>query len=257
MFDNISIFHIHEAKLSRDSDCYSREVHRIADFLYSIQLSGYLVWATALNFKGRHCEVHRIQKLGRDRIEVQEAVFHPDLPAQTTEQQVIDGQGTLSQGRNILTSVFVPYVFTSKPFVRGIKASVSCRAVQNVFCFSEWPIGTYGLPQPITGCPLSGSAAWQWREGYRRHDTEDSKPSNSWSDSLHFPGDYSRDTITQHFCMKIDSGGEGNWPAGSYCIFKKYDCPEGTPHGYSGSETKCLVSFVSQTTEAANVVSSS
>ncbi|KAI8506267.1 hypothetical protein Bbelb_156940, partial [Branchiostoma belcheri] len=94
----------------------------------------------------------------------------------------------------------------------------------------EWPTGTYGLPRTNTGCPEP--AGVNWRTGVRRHDTEDTASSNSWSSGLHFDGGMWRNDMEQKFCMKtISSDGSGSWPSGSYCIFRKYWCPSGFQPG--------------------------
>ncbi|CAH1232650.1 Hypp485 [Branchiostoma lanceolatum] len=89
----------------------------------------------------------------------------------------------------------------------------------------EWPRGSYGLPRTNTGCPVAANA--RWRDGLRHHDTEDDDNSNQWSSGIHFDGGYGGN-MDQKFCMKTEASmGEGNWPAGNYCIFKKGNCPAG------------------------------
>nr|AIR07876.1 apextrin-like protein 1 [Branchiostoma japonicum] len=94
----------------------------------------------------------------------------------------------------------------------------------------QWPTGTYGLPRTNTGCPVAAGA--RWRTGVRKHDTEDDDASNQWTNGLHFDGEFGRNNMKQKFCMKTSSGdGDGNWPRGSYCIFKKGGCPRGFQSG--------------------------
>ena len=88
--------------------------------------------------------------------------------------------------------------------------------------FAGWPAGTYGLPKTDTGCPVA--AGVQWSPGYKFHDTA---AGNEWSSGIHFDEGYSTDNSKQHFCMKTERGGLGEWPRGSYCIFKKGTCPSG------------------------------
>ena len=90
----------------------------------------------------------------------------------------------------------------------------------------EWPKGTYGLPKTNSGCPVA--AGVNWYTGWRKHDTEDSRSSNSWTSGIHFPGPYGKNNMHQHFCMKtISNQGDGAWPRGNYCIFKRSSCPSG------------------------------
>ncbi|CAH1232648.1 Hypp483 [Branchiostoma lanceolatum] len=94
----------------------------------------------------------------------------------------------------------------------------------------QWPTGTYGLPRTNTGCPVAAGA--RWRTGVRHHDTEDDDSSNQWTDGLHFDGGIGRNNMKQKFCMKTTSrDGDGGWPRGSYCIFKKGGCPGGFQSG--------------------------
>ena len=89
-------------------------------------------------------------------------------------------------------------------------------------CVSGWPAGTYGLPKTDTGCPVA--ARVEWSPGYKFHDTVNG---NQWSSGIHFDTGYEANNMKQHFCMKTDNGGLGDWPRGSYCIFKKGICPSG------------------------------
>ncbi|XP_066302640.1 uncharacterized protein [Branchiostoma lanceolatum] len=90
----------------------------------------------------------------------------------------------------------------------------------------QWPTGIYGLPRTDTGCPVAAGA--RWRTGDRYHDTEDTAGNNDWIDDLHFDGDFWNNNMKQKFCMKTNAEeGDGSWPRGNYCIFKKGGCPGG------------------------------
>ena len=91
-----------------------------------------------------------------------------------------------------------------------------------------WPRGTYGLPMPKSGCPKGSK--FPWHQGYRKHDTEDTRANNSWSSPFDLAGPYDRNDMSQAFCMKTkDTASDYNlpWPRGQYCILKKGECPEG------------------------------
>ena len=91
-----------------------------------------------------------------------------------------------------------------------------------------WPKGTYGLPMPKSGCPKGSE--FLWHQGYRKHDTEDSRANNEWSSPFDLAGPYYRNNMFQKFCMKTeDTASDYNlpWPRGQYCILKKGECPEG------------------------------
>ena len=88
----------------------------------------------------------------------------------------------------------------------------------------------------ITGCPLS--VRFSWKTGERYFDTEDSNPSNSFSNDLHLSGNFGSNILIR-FCMKTSASTCGTyWPSGCYCIYKKYDCPHGFQTGsiYSDDE---------------------
>ena len=71
----------------------------------------------------------------------------------------------------------------------------------------KWPSGTYGLPKPVDGCPVSDG--FQWKTGYRFHDTEDDGTENQHSDSFHLAGEFSDVGIRHEFCIKTTEDGGG------------------------------------------------
>ncbi|KAL9984820.1 hypothetical protein ACROYT_G007155 [Oculina patagonica] len=95
----------------------------------------------------------------------------------------------------------------------------------------KWPSGTYGLPKPVDGCP--NADGFEWKTGYRFHDTEDDGTENQHSDSFHLAGEFSDEGIKHEFCIKMDEDGGGRWPDGKYCIYKKgSSCPTGLDEGF-------------------------
>ena len=91
-----------------------------------------------------------------------------------------------------------------------------------------WPAGTYGLVQPVGGCPSAS-----WNEGHRFHDTEDDDSHNDWSSSYNLAGDKGRNNMRWEFCLKLYSDTINyQWPSGQYCILKKHSCPSGLDDGY-------------------------
>ena len=97
-----------------------------------------------------------------------------------------------------------------------------------------WPDGKYGLPQPKSGCP--NGPGFAFLNGWRKHDTEDD--GNVHVDiKKHLRGNLPSD-ITHYFCMKTVPEADvhehfrrPNWPRGSYCIYKKWRCPQGFNDG--------------------------
>ena len=92
----------------------------------------------------------------------------------------------------------------------------------NVLKGIAWPMGTYGLPMPKSGCP-----SWTWNQGSRFQDTEDDLSNNHWSSPYDLAGFVHRNNMEQRFCIKTNPVGSGTWPNGEYCILKKGDCPPG------------------------------
>ena len=102
-----------------------------------------------------------------------------------------------------------------------------------------WPDGTYGLPQPISGCPRG--EGFDFVSGWREHDTEnDKKTKNRWyppRERIKLKSILSQTDITHYFCIKELSEANRrirrpNWPRGHYCIYKKGDCPQGFKSGF-------------------------
>lgn len=95
----------------------------------------------------------------------------------------------------------------------------------------EWPKGRYGLPKSIYGCPKTFGVSWE--TGFRYHDTEDDGTENQRSDIFHLAANFSEDGISHEFCIKDDIDGEGDWPSGKYCIFKRgASCPANLKEGF-------------------------
>ena len=95
----------------------------------------------------------------------------------------------------------------------------------------NWPKGTYGLLEPMSGCPNA-----KWRRGFRSHDSEDSHNRNNWELGLDrlTTSKFDRESIQLNFCVKTQSSPreEPDWPEGSYCLFKKGSCPAGFYSSY-------------------------
>jgi len=94
-----------------------------------------------------------------------------------------------------------------------------------------WPSGTYGLPQPLSGCP--DDTKTYFRAGWTYHDTEDDNPENQRSNIYHLAGNFSQHGIQQNFCIKDNpDGGSEFWPDGNYCLYKKGKCPTNMVEGF-------------------------
>lgn len=96
----------------------------------------------------------------------------------------------------------------------------------------NWPDGKYGLPMADKGCPEADG--FNWVEGSRLQETESGSHA---SDPVHLAGIKSTesDTVLQKFCIKkypsADSDGTNEFMPGSYCVYKKGDCPAGFRSG--------------------------
>ena len=99
-----------------------------------------------------------------------------------------------------------------------------------------WPGGSWGIPMPAIGCPYNHRVTFG--TGYRFHHTQNHNiygahyhPTNAVSNPNHFTSGDVWYNLKQRFCMKT-SGGDGEWPAGDYCIFADEGCPAGFRCGY-------------------------
>lgn len=91
----------------------------------------------------------------------------------------------------------------------------------------DWPIGTYTLVKPRSGCPPD------WMEGWTDQDNEDSHNSNSMSYGHHFAGSFGGN-MKFYYCTKNPNIGVngGLWPGGNYCILQHGEsCPVGFQPG--------------------------
>lgn len=96
----------------------------------------------------------------------------------------------------------------------------------------SWPRGTYGLPMPVAGCP---NHLIKWKEGTRYQDTDDDgAPGNGFPEKSTLAGDKDKSYFEHKFCIKTDfrspanvAATDGAFPAGHYCVYKKFRCPTG------------------------------
>ncbi|XP_022783076.1 uncharacterized protein LOC111323895 isoform X2 [Stylophora pistillata] len=106
----------------------------------------------------------------------------------------------------------------------------------STLCMSEsvlWPAGSYGIPKPVSGCPLT--TGFQWEKGWRAHDTNGVSSNNSRSHDFHLDAKVDESKVQRSFCIKtstIDDHNRPNWPQGRYCIYKKGTCPANFKEGY-------------------------
>ncbi|KAJ7370799.1 hypothetical protein OS493_029789 [Desmophyllum pertusum] len=97
----------------------------------------------------------------------------------------------------------------------------------------RWPAGKYGIPKPTSGCPYA--EGFQWKEGWRSQDTEDTNPNNGKSAEFHLDGMVDSERVNRSFCIKTfkaDNNDRPDWPLGQYCIYKKGKCATGLDFGY-------------------------
>ena len=85
---------------------------------------------------------------------------------------------------------------------------------------SIWPFGTYDLPRPRLGCPAS--YRFEWKTGWRYQNTDDSLPSNDYSDIFHIDATVWEDDLNKTFCIeeeKAFGGKDGIWRKGERFVF--------------------------------------
>ena len=76
----------------------------------------------------------------------------------------------------------------------------------------KWPAGTYGIPKPVSGCPVADG--FQWMTGSRSQDTESN---NKKSVSFHLDAVVNKKKVKRSFCLKTSTAEDQNrttWPSG-------------------------------------------
>ena len=94
---------------------------------------------------------------------------------------------------------------------------------------SKWPKGSYALPRPKSGCPITSGNTWKF--GSRLYDIKFASSTNN----------YLRNTVSslffvENFCSRSPSieRSEANFPRGQYCVYKTGNsCPAGLQPGYT------------------------
>ncbi|XP_015773686.1 PREDICTED: uncharacterized protein LOC107351896 [Acropora digitifera] len=79
----------------------------------------------------------------------------------------------------------------------------------------KWPAGTYGIPKPVSGCPIADG--FQWMTGWRSQDTHDDESNNNKSVSFHLDAVVDKKKVRRSFCLKISTAKDQNrttWPTG-------------------------------------------
>ena len=96
-----------------------------------------------------------------------------------------------------------------------------------------WPKGTYSMVAPRFGCP---EPVGEWVTGARYSGLDND---GAMSPGLIAVADVAvKEGVLLNFCTKNGqfSGAAGNgsatWPKGSYCLFKRLECPRGFYEGY-------------------------
>ncbi len=83
----------------------------------------------------------------------------------------------------------------------------------------RWPAGTYGIPKPVSGCPLADG--FQWQEGWRSQDTDGAYSNNAKSAEFHLDGKVDSEKVNRSFCIKTSTAYDKirpNWPPGKFTI---------------------------------------
>ena len=79
----------------------------------------------------------------------------------------------------------------------------------------KWPAGTYGIPKPVSGCPIPDG--FQWMTGWRSQATHDDESNNNKSVSFHLDGVVDKQKVKRSFCLKTSTAKDQNrttWPSG-------------------------------------------
>ena len=78
----------------------------------------------------------------------------------------------------------------------------------------RWPAGTYGLPKPVSGCPMADG--FQWEEGWRSQESDGTQSNNAKSTEFHLDGKVDYEKVNRSFCIRRTAGknNKPNWPPG-------------------------------------------
>ncbi|XP_046841756.1 uncharacterized protein LOC124435755 isoform X2 [Xenia sp. Carnegie-2017] len=96
----------------------------------------------------------------------------------------------------------------------------------------EWPLGSYTLPKPKSGCP--NTASLTWKEAWRFQDLEnDARQESNFSTHFHMDANLRNNDIKRSFCTSLNENVLEPWPKGSYCIYRNSNyCPPDMKEGY-------------------------
>ena len=86
------------------------------------------------------------------------------------------------------------------------------------FCFfvdvDHWPLGSYTMPKPKSGCPHTGKTTW--KEAWRFQDLEnDAKQGSKFSSNFHMDAKIVNNDLERGFCTNSEQGVQEPWPVGN------------------------------------------
>lgn len=101
----------------------------------------------------------------------------------------------------------------------------------SALCSDDWPLGTYTVPKPKSGCPNSKKHTWE--EAWRFQDLENNVTQGSkFSSNFHMDAKITNNDITRGFCTSFNENVQEPWPRGK--------------QGYNLSAEKSLKTFLAR-----------
>lgn len=85
------------------------------------------------------------------------------------------------------------------------------------FLTDYWPLGSYTLPKPKSGCPHTAKNSWI--EAWRYQDLEnDVKQGSKFSSNFHMDAKIVNNDIIRTFCTSLNATVQEPWPNGKVNI---------------------------------------
>jgi hypothetical protein len=90
---------------------------------------------------------------------------------------------------------------------------------KNIFPFTDhWPLGSYTMPKPKSGCPHTNNITW--KESWRLQDLEnDAKQRSKFSSNFNMDAKIINNDLKRGFCTIINEGVQEPWPQGKQQTF--------------------------------------
>jgi hypothetical protein len=95
--------------------------------------------------------------------------------------------------------------------------TVLCIVTIPFLCTDHWPLGTYTIPKPKSGCPHADGITW--KEAWRYQDLEnDANQGSKFSSNFHMDAKIMNNDIRRGFCTNFNKDVQEPWPEGKLIL---------------------------------------